>query len=295
MTVTLALVRRNLVLYFREIGGVALSLLSAAILLGLYSLFLGKLQIDRITEQLPAAPEGDVQFFVSSWVFAGMVMIVTFTTGLGALGTFVDDRATGRFAEFRVSPIRRYQLVLGYQLAAFIVAVIMSSIILVIGTIALTVVSGQAPEVSDMLAAGWYVLLLSFVFSALSSFIMTFVKTRAGFTGVSVTVGTVLGFIAGAYLPIGTLSDGIGTALNSMPFSPAAMLLREPLAGSALNTLADGNEKVRDVLAEFYGFTLDLGDLTLSPWLVQAALLLIAVAFTILASLRIGRSFQNRV
>ncbi len=294
MTITVALVRRNLTLYFREAGGVALSLLSVVILLGLYLLFLGQLQINQITEQLPSAAQTDIQFFVASWVFSGMVMIATFTTGIGALGTFVDDRSSGRFVEFRVSPIRRYQLILGYQLAAFIVAVIMSTAVLVIGVIALAVVFQRTPAPLDILAAEGYVLLLSFTFSALSSFIMTFVRSRGGFTGVSVTVGTVLGFIAGAYLPIGTLTEQIGTALNMMPFSPAAMLLRTPLAGDALTRLAGDSTQADTQLADFYGFTLHIGDLTLTAPLVSIALAAIALVFTALGALRIGRSIQSR-
>lgn len=294
MRITLALVARNLTLYFRDIGNVAMSLLSAGILIGVYVLFLGRMQIEQLVVQIPTADLHDVKFFVTSWVFAGTVMIVTFTTAIGALGTFVDDRSTGRFAEFRVAPIRRHQLVLGYQLAAFIISVVMSTLVLATGSIAIMLIFGESPHIADLLAAECYVLLLCLAFSALASFIMTFVKGRNGFTAVSVTVGALLGFVAGAYLPIGELANEVATALNVMPFSPAAMLLREPLSGSALSALSGENDRALTVLADTYGFDLYIGDLALTPAVVSLALVLLAVLLTVMASFRLGRSIERR-
>ena len=87
MRTTLSLVHRNLSIYFRDRAGVFLSLLSALILLLLYTLFLGSLQIDNIQDSLPGASKGDIRAFVDSWVLAGIVMITTFTTGFGAMGS----------------------------------------------------------------------------------------------------------------------------------------------------------------------------------------------------------------
>ena len=68
MRTTLALVGRNLTIYFRDRVGVFLSLLSALILLLLYTLFLGSLQVDTIQESLPNASDDEVRAFVDTWV-----------------------------------------------------------------------------------------------------------------------------------------------------------------------------------------------------------------------------------
>ena len=49
-----------------------------------------------------------------------------------------------------------------------------------------------------------YVVLFAFAFSAISSFVITFISSRNGFTALSTIVGTLLGFLAGA-LPAGRL------------------------------------------------------------------------------------------
>ena len=62
------------------------SLLGAVILFGLYTLFLGNLQTTDLADALPGATTAGVPAYVDSWMFAGIVLITTVTTGLGALG-----------------------------------------------------------------------------------------------------------------------------------------------------------------------------------------------------------------
>ena len=142
---------RNLRIFFRDRSGVFFSLLSALLLYGLYALLLSNLQVNTLTEQLPSAHPDDIQWFVNVWVFAGITMITTVTTGLASLGVFVDDRGSGRFSDFVVAPLRRWQLIVGYVVSSFIVSMIMTLIVvlaglllIVLGLSSLVVRAGQA-------------------------------------------------------------------------------------------------------------------------------------------------------
>lgn len=287
-----ALVGRNLTIYFRDPMSVFLSLLSAVILLLLYVLFLGGLQVDHIADQLPAASDEQISAFVNSWVFAGIVMITSTTTGLGAMRAYIDDRVTGRFKEFRACPIKSSQLVLGYQIAAFVVAVIMSTAILLIGYVGVGLLNSAWLAPLDLLRGVGLAALESFAFAALSSFLVTFIASQGAFTALSTIVGTVLGFLAGAYLPIGTVSQRVADVINALPFSPAAMLLRDPLSGAALADLADGVPEAEQALGEYYGFELTVGGTVIEPWWVLAGLAGLALIFTGLSALRIGRTIK---
>ena len=143
MRIIAALIRRNLRIYVRDRAGVLLSLLSAFILLLLYLLFLGKIQVDNLEESVAGASSDDVGRYIGSWVYAGIIMITPITTGLAALQTYVDDKVSGRFKEFRVSPIRRTQLILGYQLSAVLVAIMMSTIVLIVGAVMVKTIYGE--------------------------------------------------------------------------------------------------------------------------------------------------------
>lgn len=292
MRSTLALVGRNLRIYFRNRALVFMSLLSAVILLLLYLLFLGSLQLESLREALPATSDNDIAWFVGSWVYSGIVMITTLSTGLAALGAYVDDRVSGRFKEFRVSPLHRWQLILGYQLSAVVVATLISVVVLLGGALLLRLLYGHSPAPLELLTALGLILLLSMTFAALSSFLLTFVSTQGAYTAFSTIVGTLLGFLAGAYLPLGLLSPTMANVLNVLPFSPAAMLLREPLAGSALDNLTGDEGQARDAVANFYGFDLSVGDVAIQPGWVVLGLLVLTGVFTAASAWRIGRTIR---
>ncbi|MGO1384876.1 MAG: hypothetical protein ACTHU1_08810, partial [Arachnia sp.] len=101
-----------------------------------------------------------------------------------------------------------------------------------------------------------------------------------------------LGFLAGAYLPLGLLSSTMVKVLNVLPFSPAAMLLRQPLAGDALDRLSGDMSQARDAVSSYYGFDLSVGDVTLQPMWVVVGLMVMTVIFTALGAWRIGRTIR---
>lgn len=109
MGIVLAIMGRNLRLFFRDRLNVFFSLLGALVVFLLYTLFLSNLQTTSIVSSFPQADEADVRAFVNSWMFGGIIAMTSITTSLGALNVFVEDVATGRFRDFLVSPIRRGQ------------------------------------------------------------------------------------------------------------------------------------------------------------------------------------------
>ena len=289
MSKVYALTKRNLSIYLRNPVGVFLSLLSAVILLMLYTLFLGSMQIENLQQEIPFASSESIHGFVDSWVFAGIVMITTFSTALGAFEVYIDDRTTGRFKEFRVSPISPLQLILGYQIAAFCVSFFMTFGTLIVGIIVLGIKDGLWITPAHVLQAVGYIALLSFTFSALNAFIVSCLKTTGAYTSISIICGTALGFLSAAYLPMGALSAGVQKVINVLPFSQSAMLMRTPLAQQSFDALAQGIPQVETVLSNMYGFSISIGDATLTTPIVITILLLIAFAFTALSTLRLTR------
>ncbi|MBC9943714.1 ABC transporter permease [Leucobacter sp. cx-328] len=288
-----ALVRRNLLSYTRDRTAVFFSMLSSILLLMLYFLFLGQLQIESLRESMPPqTTDAEIGYFVSSWVYAGIVMITTFSTGLGALGIYIDDRVSGRLDDFRVSPIHESKLILGYQLSAVIIATVMSTLVLIVGAALVAIMYGSIPAFGSLLAAFGLIVLMSVAFAAISSFVLTFINSTGGYTAFSTIVGTLLGFLAGAYLPVGLLSTGITNTINALPFSWGAMLLREPLAGGALDEMTHGISEARTAIGDYYGFTLHIGDSAVEPVWAIAGLAIIAIVFTALGSWRIGRTIK---
>ncbi|GAA1933893.1 ABC transporter permease [Microbacterium aoyamense] len=286
MSVVLGIVGRNLRLFFRDRLNVFFSLLSGVILFLLYTLFLARLQIDGLSESFPQASEAQVLAFIDSWMFSGIVLLTTVTAGMGAMSQLVEDGQSGRFKDFLVSPILRGQLVLGYLISAVVVAVIMSSVVLVLSVLYLGIFDHAWLPFDRILKILLFTVLCCFAFTALSAFVVSFVKTPGAFSAFATVVGTILGFVAGAYIPIGSLPVAVGNVINALPFAQGAMLLRREFTADTLGTLTDVPQATEAVRG-FYGIDAYVGDALVTPWVAIGVLLLFAIGFTSLAAGRI--------
>lgn len=139
--------------YFRDRAQVFFTFLAPLMLLMLYVLFLGRMQVDQLAAEMPGTDPDDISGFIYAWVLTGLVLITTISASLAALGGFVTDRATGRFKEFRVSPVREMELVVAYLISAVIISLVLSLAVLLVGTVALGWLYGAWASVASILNA----------------------------------------------------------------------------------------------------------------------------------------------
>lgn len=288
----LTITRRNLRLFFRDRAAVFFSLLSALILIGLYALFLGNQQVDALQQQLPHASAGDVRAFVVSWVFAGVAMIASLTTGLSSLSLLVEDSASGRFRDFLVSPVRRVELILGYLLSSFVIAVLITSITVIAGQIYLGVTGGAVMTVAQDATCFGYICLSAAAFTSLSAFAVSFVPSPSAFTALATIVGTLLGFLAGAYIPPGVLPSGVANVVQALPFAQSALLIRQPLTHESLHAMTGGVSQADSSISAFYGMTAKIGETTVTNGWAIAELAAVLVVFLALGTWRMGRRIR---
>lgn len=292
MSAVLALTGRNLRIFFRDRMNVVFSLLGALILFALYALFLGNLQVEALAQSLPGAGSAQVQTFVDSWMFAGVVLITTVTSGLGALAAVVDDGQSGRFREFLVAPIRRAQLVAGYLLAAVTVAIALSAIVFVLSLAYLGLLRGAWLEADQVLRALGIVVMSCIAFTAFSALMVSFVRTSGAYSALATIVGTVLGFVAAAYLPMGALPSGVGSVVAALPFAQAGMLLRREYAAEALEGMTAQAPGARGELRSYFGLDLDVAGWVVPAWGVLASLVVLTAVCAAVSVLRIRRRIR---
>lgn len=278
---------RNLRLFFRDRAGVVFSLLGALIVFLLYALFLADLQVSSIAASLPDAEPSDVRSFVDTWMFAGIIAMTSMSTSLGALNVVVEDTATGRFRDFMVSPIRRWQLVLGYLLATVVVALTMSVIVLGVSLAYLAIVDGVTIDPGPLLVALTWVGLSSVTFAALWAFVVSFVRTTAAYSALATVVGTVIGFLAGAFIAVGLFPAAVRDVVNALPFAQSAMLVRQELTDETLRALVGDEVAAIAPISEFYGITTVIGATVIPVPIVVALMAFVAIVFTALAVWRI--------
>jgi len=287
MPVIVSLTRRGLRLFVREPLNVFFALLSPLIVFLLYTVFLGNLQVDSITAAAPMAETGDVRGFVDSWMFGGIVALTTMTAPLGALSVFVDDATSNRFRDFLVSPVTRGQLVSGYLVGAFTIGVISALLVLTLGLVYLSTVSGVLVGAAQVASSVCWIFLSTAGFTALWGYIVTFLRTSGSFSALSTIIGTSVGFVAGAFVALGLLPDAVRSAVSALPFAEAAMLLRREFTRTAVSDLAGDNPGAIDALNRLYGIDLAIGDWAVPSWYPVALIVAVTLGFTVLAVGRI--------
>ena len=279
--------------FFRDKGAVFFSLLSPLIIFLLFFLFLGASQLTSLKDSLPHVDDDKLSLFLNSWVYAGIVMTTTITTGLAALGVFVADRESGRFTDFAVSPVPRWKIVTSYLLATASIATIITTIVYIAAQIHLIVQGAPVPTPElAMQTVGKY-LLTAFSFTALSSLVVTFIKSNAAFTSLNVIVGTGIGFLGGIYVPLGIMSVSVANVLNALPFAQAAVLLREPFVAVPLERIGEGQPaQVVERLTETYGLQAIIDCHVLSSSTIAVLLAIIGIVALTLATVQISRKLK---
>ena len=283
MNPSVALAKRNVLCYLRDRQSVLFSLMGVLIVVLLYLLFLRNMLI----ESYPDLP--GIGNLVDVWVMSGILGIVPVTTCAGALQTMVEDRTGGRDKDLLVTPMSAHSIALGYVLSTFAVGLIMGVTTLAICLIYL--VATGCP----LSAGGVATSMLLLIPSALSASIVmyaltTFIRSTGAFSGLFTVVSVMIGFLAGIYMPMGTMPAAMQVVGTLVPASHMAALFRDSLAQGALEQTFLGASP--EVLSQFrydMGFDLNLGDFSFNEITMLVYVMAVTAAFFVLASARIRR------
>jgi len=291
MKALFTLVKRNIRLYVADRAQVFFSLLGAMLAIILVLVFLKSTLVNSVTDAMGgAASRDDVSHLLDVWLIASAAVIASATTGLGALGQFVEDRETARWRDFLVTPLPRWTLVAGYLLAGAIVSVIMTTVVYGLGTV--YCLANGAPLAWRGVLAGWgWLVLCAFGFTAFMGFIVSLLRTRGAFAGVSIIVGVTFGFLSGTYVTTGSLPAGVARVLNRLPFAQASALVRAPYTSQVIAALP---EPVRDATAQQMGIRLWIGQAAVTAPATVAVLIAMTVVFSLGAWLIMTRSVRGR-
>lgn len=213
---------RNLKIFFRQKSTVFFSLLGVFIIIGIYVLFLGDVWLDYIPEGLLGAEN-----LMKNWIIAGIVSVASITTTMGAFAIMVEDRVQKNSKDFYSAPIKRSKIVGGYILSAFVVGIIMSFITFVIGEIYIAVSGGTVLSFVSMVKFLGVMLISVMASSSMVFFLVSFFQSTSAFSTASTILGTLIGFLTGIYLPIGTLPNTVQWVVKLFPISHAGALMRQ--------------------------------------------------------------------
>jgi multidrug/hemolysin transport system permease protein len=285
--------KRSVKLYLRDPASIFFSLLGPGILLVLYALFLGKLSVNSITEAMPTVDAGAARGLAASWTLAALLMVISLTSPLVAMSQIVSSRVSHGIDDFLVSPLTKRQIVGATWLGVYIYAGAIMVFFLVVGLLAIKLLGAQLPDAGGLALTVVACAVSLAVFSALHVLIGTALTSESQEGGLAGVFSSVVGFLAGIYIPPGVLGQGMATVIFAQPFGQAALLIRDPLATPSLNALmADGGARGVAEMRNVYGFDLLLGGEPRPLWIAWAGVIALGLicAFWAMARVRtLGR------
>ena len=237
----LELISRNRKVYTRDRLAFFMSFLSVIILILVYQVFLGQIQIDAIKEALNSdtASTATIQM-VNYWLISGLTTIISMTSTLGAFGVMVSDREKKLSEDFKVSPISNFKIELSYAIFAILFGIIMTmfSCIFAIGMF-----NGFSSlldfSTMDYLSILGVVSMGTVLAATIILPILVFIRTSSAFTTLSTIVGTFIGFISGVYLSIGSVGETLQQIMTWFPLTQVNALLKQILMKDSINKVFD--------------------------------------------------------
>lgn len=240
----IALLKRNIKIYFSNIPGVIMSCLGALISFFIFIGFLQKNLESSWNHVVNAAEMLDL------WMIAGIVSIAGITTSFQALGQLVKDRETRTADDIRLTDISNWKQSLAYVMSSAIVSFIMQVITLIVMNIYFTAVDKITVPNNIYLPALAFMLMGAVAATLLNEIIVFFIHSSTTFSRLSAIIGAAAGFAVATYMPYGTLSSHAQTLVKLIPSSYEASALRSLLLNhiSKNNLSADMRERLINYL-----------------------------------------------
>jgi len=284
----LNLAHRNLKIFFRQKSAVFFSLLGVFVIIGLYVVFLG----DVWAENFKDLPE--INALMNNWIMAGIISVTAITTTMGAFGIMVEDKVQKNSKDFYASPIKRSKIVGGYVLSAYLIGLLMSILAFILGEAYIVFSGGELLPVLAMFKVTGIILLSVMMSSSLVFFIVSFFSSTSAFATASTIIGTLVGFLTGIYLPIGSLPDGVQWAIKLFPVSHAGALIRQVMMENPMATSFAGipDTYITD-FQSMMGVTYTYGTFTATTTTHILVLVGTTVLFLGLALINVSRKTQK--
>lgn len=288
------IVRRNLSLFLSNRLNILLSFASICVVVGLYLLFLRDFMIDFVSQNgiLPEMAEE----FADRLMLPGLLPVIGATTCFGLVQICVNDSEKGIRRDYYTSPIRPCTLMLGYWASATVVSFFFSFLALLGEQLFFALHYGAQIGTGYLLKLTGILILSSMINGSIVLLFAKGLKSTATFSTFANLYGTLIGFLAGSYLPYHFYPEWLKSVLFFFPPGQLVCLCRQESLEQLKNSLFS-NPEVWEKLYLELGVVLEWKGnevpQTVQFWLLIVAIvvLLVTVCFPMRQALH---SFRNR-
>ena len=260
------LIKRNLLLFFKDWQSILFSLLTSIIVLVLYLLFLKGTFVSAMQSAMEQYPglasvvtEKDIDMFANLLLLTGILGSAMISVPFSCITTLVRDRANKVDYDILATPLKRGQIIFAYFVSAVLSSTLLTGFILAIGLVGISLQGDTHLNAIQLVKSFAVVALGSISASAIFMIVVLFFKSVSACEAFFGILSAASGFVIGAYIPISQFSNGVQTVCNLFPASQITILLRNILLNGLLehiNTSLAGVDQGMFVLSlkEYFSF-----------------------------------------
>ena len=237
----LGLIKRNLLLFFKDWQSILFSLLTSIIVLVLYLLFLKGTFVSAMQSAMEQYPglvsmiaEKDIDMFANLLLLTGILGSAMISVPFSCITTLVRDRANKVDYDILATPLKRGQIIFAYFVSAVLSSTLLTGIILAIGLVGISLQGDTHLNGIQLVKAFAVVALGSISASAIFMIVVLFFKTVSACEAFFGILSAASGFVIGAYIPISQFSNEVQTVCNLFPASQITIMLRNILLNGLL-------------------------------------------------------------
>lgn len=264
MNSIISLTKRNMKVFLRDKTGVFFSLLSPLLVLLLFILFLGDLQIDSVKGALES--NGVINLFNANypkavaynWLVAGVLGVSCITVSFSCLSVIISDREKGIENDYKASPISNVKVYISYILGVFLSTLLIMIIVSIAGIIFLAVSHSLNVKAIDIVILYLSIILGSFNASLFAYALTSFIKTTGAHGAFTGLICAVSGFLIGAYMPLSSFPKPIQYFCSIIPGSHSAGLARVSLLNNYLEEAGTKSVELEKSLESYFSTKINL-------------------------------------
>ncbi|MGL5972244.1 MAG: ABC transporter permease, partial [Oscillospiraceae bacterium] len=204
--------------------------------------------------------------------------IGSITISLVSLGVMIADKENNVFSDFLVSPIKRNALLISYLTSS----VIIGFSVLLFFVICFNIYFLAIYSIGFTLQQMFFIIgiiLASIAFgNVFMLLLISFFKTQQSVSSFGTIIGTLIGFVTGAYIPVGVLPSIVGDIFSAMPFFQLTAISRKIFLYEIDKATPISKDMVSGDLAKHFGLEVWIGDTAIS----NTNLLIIIISCTVI-------------
>lgn len=231
--------KRNILLFFKDKTTLIFSMLAPLIVFFLYIVFLRNTYLDGLKSSVKDLTDyinmKDVENITNAWLLAGVLGTSAITVSLNSLQVMVKDKENKIDYDYNSSPIPSVVVVLAYFTGAFVNTFIITGSILTLGIIILNLISNLYLSFTTIVLLYVVTILGAASSTIIMMVVVSFFKRSSALGAFSGIVSAAIGFIIGAYIPLGEFSTTVQGIMSLVPGSHISCLYRNLLMSGLLD------------------------------------------------------------